>query len=57
MGRTMKDVTKTEIFYSTLGKTVRKLKGQDFVIAGDFNAKLGKSVEDTKKENYCNTHT
>ena len=57
MGRTMKDVTETEIFYSTLGKTVRKLKGQDFVIAGDFNAKLGKSVEDTKKENYCNTHT
>ena len=41
----IKDATETGIFYSTLAKTVRRLKGRDFVQAGGFSANLGKSIE------------
>ena len=44
MGLVAKDDTLAEEFYSDLKSTVDKFKGMDFVINGDFNAKLGKQA-------------
>ena len=41
MGLVAKDDTLAEKFYSDLKSTLDKFKGMDFVITGDFNAKLG----------------
>ena len=44
MGLVAKDDTLAEKFSSDLKSTVDKFKGIDFVINGDFNAKLGKQA-------------
>ena len=44
MGLVAKDDTLAEKFYSDLKLTVDKFKGMDYVITGDFNAKLGKQA-------------
>jgi exonuclease III len=48
MGHTRSDPQKTSEFYEELEKVIESYAGTDMIIAGDFNAKLGKTTSENE---------